>query len=357
MPGPTDATATELTRDVIAAVDRSGQLADVLDQPNHVRDALWRVETANLPATDAREGLIVAGMGGSAIGGALAAEALGDRTTRPLMSTRDYGLPAWATPEMTVLCASYSGDTEETLTAYEAAGAIGCPRVVATSGGRLAATARADGVPVIPLPGGFQPRHAVAYMTVVALEVAALVGVGPGLRTELDVAAAHLESLVAEWGPEAPEDSTAKGLARELVDRVPVVVGAGLTTPIAYRWKTQLNENAKVPAFAGELPEADHNEIEGWSGAPDGARFAHVFLDDCDLHPRVCRRVELTRRLVEARGMPAQTLATRGGSRIERLFSLTLLGDLVSLYLAALRGVDPGEVQSIESLKRELERE
>ena len=124
---------------------------------------------------DTPGGLIVAGMGGSAIGGDLARAALGDHASRPILSARGYGLPAWTTPDTTVLCASYSGNTEETLACFEAAGALGAQRVVVTTGGKLAELARADGVPVIPVAGGFQPRAAVAYMTVAALEVAAAV--------------------------------------------------------------------------------------------------------------------------------------------------------------------------------------
>ena len=142
------------------------------------------------------------------------ARGAGDHASRPIFVTRAYGLPPWTTPDTMVLCASYSGDTEETLACYESAGALGARRIVATTGGRLAEMARADGVPVIPLPGGFQPRAAVAYMTVAALEVAALCGAGPRMTPEIDVAAAHSEQLVAEWGPDAPEDSLAKEVAR-----------------------------------------------------------------------------------------------------------------------------------------------
>src|SRR5436309_3431686 len=130
-------------------------------------------------------------------------------------------------------------------------------------------------------------RAAVAYMTVAALEVAALCGAGPRLTSEIDVAASHTEHLVAEWGPDAAEDSLAKQLARTLFGTTPVIAGAGLTTPIAYRWKTQINENAKQPAFFNELPELDHNELAGLEGAKDVGRFSAVFLDDSDAHPRV----------------------------------------------------------------------
>jgi glucose/mannose-6-phosphate isomerase len=297
---------------------------------------------------------VVAGVGGSAIGGALACAALGDHASRPIFAARSYGLPPWSTPDATVLCASYSGDTEETLGCFEAATALGARRVVATTGGRLAQLARAEGVPVIPLPGGFQPRAAVAYMTVAALEVAALCGAGPRVATDIDVAASRAEQLVAEWGPDGPEDGLAKTIARGLRGTVPLIAGSGLTAPIAYRWKTELNENAKVHAFAHELPELDHNEIVGWESADRLGRFSAVFLDDVDVHPRIKSRIELTEALIAPRAAATFRVQSRGQTRVERLVSLVLLGDLVSIYLAALDGTDPGPVQMIDRLKAAL---
>jgi len=343
-----------LSREAIGAVDASGQIEDVLSLPDQLRDALWRVESAMLVERDTAAGMVVAGMGGSGIGGALARAALGDQASRPMFVTRAYGLPTWTTPETTVLCSSYSGNTEETLACYESAGLLGAQRIVATTGGQLAEMARADGVPVIPLPGGLQPRAAVAYMIVSALEVAALCGVGPRLTAEIDVAASHTEQLVLEWGPESPESSQAKEMARALRDCVPVIAGAGLTAPIAYRWKTQINENAKQPCFFHELPELDHNELEGWAGAPGIGRFAAIFLDDSDAPPRVKERLALTAALIKPNAAASFHLQTRGQSGIERVISLVLLGDLLSIYLAVLRGVDPGPVALIEQLKSEL---
>ena len=210
-----------LDREHIAAVDRSGLLEDILALPDQLRDALWRVESAGLGASDATGGMIVAGMGGSAIGGWLARAALGDRAQRPIVLARGYGLPPWTTPESAVLCASYSGNTEETLGAYDAAGAVGARRFVATTGGKLASAARNDGVPVIPLPGGFQPRAAVAYSLVVALEVAALCGAGESLRSEIDVAAAHTEDLIRAWQPGGGEEDVPKDLAQGLHGTIP----------------------------------------------------------------------------------------------------------------------------------------
>jgi glucose/mannose-6-phosphate isomerase len=347
-------TAKDLSEDAVGRVDASNQLADILDLPEHLRDALWRVGSADLGDWDSRAGLVVAGMGGSAIGGDLARVALGDHASRPIVTARDYGLPGWTTPDTTVLCASYSGETEETLAAFEAAGALGAHRVAVASGGRLAELARAENVPVIPLPGGFQPRVAVAYMTVAALEVAAACGAGLRMASEIDVAAAHIEQLCAEWGPEADEGNIAKEVALALNGSVPVIAGSGLTAPVAYRWKTQINENAQLPAFAGELPEIDHNEIVGWQGTAGLGSFAAVFLEDADQHPRIGRRIDLTSELIAEHATTVIRAQTRGQGAVERVMSLVLLGDLVSLYLAVLRGTDPTPVRVIDTLKDRL---
>jgi len=344
----------DLGPETVKAFDASGQFADVLGLADHLDDALWRVESASIEPQDSPGGLVVAGMGGSGVGGMLARAALGDRASRRIAVSRDYGLPAQTTPDTTVLCSSYSGETEETLAAFEAAGALGARRIVCTTGGRLAQQAREESVPVIGLPGAFQPRAAVGYMLVVALEVAALAGVAARLRTEIDLAAATARRLASAWGPQSPEDSLAKSLARKLHGTVPQIMGSGLTAPIAYRWKTQINENAKTPAFCSELPELDHNELVGWSDAPRLGRFGAVFLDDSDLHPRVRERIDLTMELIHQHAAVDERVASIGATRTERLVSLVLLGDLVSLYMAVLAGYDPGPIDLLEELKRRL---
>ena len=343
-----------LERAAIDALDSGHMLADILAIPAQLGDAVWRVESAAIAPVDTPGGLVVSGMGGSAIGGALARAALGDQASRPILAARGYGLPPWTTPDPTVLCASYSGNTEETLACFEAAGALGARRIVVTSGGELADQARAADVPVIPIPGGFAPRAAIAYLLVSALEVAALCGCGPRLTTEIDVAAAHLGELAGQWGPESPDDSLAKEVARGLHGTVPVIAGADLTVPLAYRWKTQINENAGVPAFSAELPELDHNEIAGWMGAGAPSPFSAVFLDDCDSHPRLRTRIELTEELIRPHAASTRVLTTFGESALERVCSLILLGDLVSCYLAALSGVDPTLAPPLEDLKERL---
>lgn len=350
-----------LSREQIETVDVSRIVDDVLAMPQHLEDALWRVESAGLEpvlgASDDLGPLLVCGMGGSAIGGDLAAAVLGERLLRPLQTVRGYELPMWASPQSVVMCASYSGNTEETLACYEAAGALGAIRIVVTTGGRLGESARADGVPVVPLPAGLQPRAAVAYMLVTVLEVAALSRVALHLKTEIDAAASSLVDMAADWAPGAPPDSLAKRVAQRIHKTTVCVYGAGPTAPIAMRWKTQINENAKVPAFWAELPEADHNEICGWDSAASLGSFMAVFLEDSDQHPRVRQRVELTASLIESQAAGTLRIESRGVNRVERVLSLVLLGDLVSIYLAVLRGADPTPVPVIERLKAELARE
>jgi glucose/mannose-6-phosphate isomerase len=350
-----------LAREQIEAVDRDGFVGDVLAMPQHLEDALWRVESASLDrvlgASDDLGPLLVCGMGGSAIGADLAGAVLGERLLRPLQTVRGYELPLWASPASVVLCASYSGNTEETLACYEAAGALGALRVAVTTGGRLAAAARDDGVPVIPLPAGLQPRAAVAYMLVAVLEVAALSRIALHVKTEIDAAASSLVDLAAAWGPGADTDSLAKRIAQRVHKTCVCVYGAGPTAPIARRWKTQINENAKVPAFWAELPEADHNEIAGWEQAAALGSFMAVFLEDSDQHPRVRQRTELTAALIEPQAAGTLRVESQGVNRVERVLSLVLLGDLVSAYLAVLRDTNPSPVLMIERLKEELARE
>jgi glucose/mannose-6-phosphate isomerase len=326
-------------------------LDDVLAIPEHLRDALWRVESARLAPADSA-GVLVCGVGGSAIGGDLAAAAIGDRLVKPLLTVRGYGLPSWASAEWTILCSSYSGDTEETLACFSAAGELGARRIAAGTGGALIEAARAAEVPVVGLPGLLPaPRTAVAYMLVSAAEVAALAGAAPRIAREIEAAAAFLDERLDDLRGRAAE------VAALLEGALPVVHGAGLTTPVARRWKGQINENAKLPAFFAELPEANHNEICGWAGAPvSGARLAAVLLEDADQHPRERRRFELTAEAIAASGAEAVRIETSGETRTERLLWATMLGDLLSIALAEARGVDPLPIEAIDNFKAALGR-
>ena len=322
---------------------------EVLAIPDHLRDALWRVESARLEGSESA-GMVVCGMGGSAIGGDLAAAALGERLRRPMLTVRGYELPSWVSSDWTVLCSSYSGTTEETISCFEAATRVGARRIVASTGGELVERARQDGVPVIGLPGILQPREAVAYMFTTAAEVAALAGAAPSLRVEIESTAELLGGIVADLRKRAAE------IAGRLAGTVPLVCGAGLTAPVARRWKTQINENAKLLSFFTELPESDHNEICGWADLPQGSRFSVVMLEDPGQSDRMRRRFQLTAEAITPGGTEVIEVETQGSSRSDRLLSAVMLGDLVSLELAAANGVEPEPVAAIDALKASLAR-
>ena len=160
--------------------------------------------------------------------------------------------------------------------------------------------------------------------------------------------------MAIEWGPDSAEDSLAKSLARSIHGTVPVIAGYGLTEAVASRWKTQVNENANQLAFASVLPELDHNEIVGWGSAANFGRFSAVFFEDSDDPQRIARRIALTRSLIEADGASVHVVSSIGQTAVERAFSLILLGDLFSTYLAICNQQDPADIAVITALKKGL---
>ncbi|MGB3952637.1 MAG: SIS domain-containing protein, partial [Solirubrobacterales bacterium] len=227
----------------------------------------------------------------------------------------------------------------------------------ASAGGPIAEQAHAAGRPLIGLPGILQPRASVAYGVTGTLEVGIAAGiVHAGVREQLGSSAALLRDLVSRWGPDAGADALPKRLARDAHGRFPVTYGADLTVPVAYRWKTQINENAKVPAATAEIPESNHNEICGWENAGSIAEHTAWFLRDADQNERIARRIEINAKIVADSGARAEVIDTLGETRLERLFSAVLLGDLVSLNMGVLRGDDPSPVPIIEGLKDQLGR-
>ncbi|MDQ4047809.1 MAG: bifunctional phosphoglucose/phosphomannose isomerase [Actinomycetota bacterium] len=322
-------------------------IEDVLAQPDQIAEALWRVEAADIPSRDLPGGLHICGMGGSAVGGDLAAAAIGRRATRPVRTVRGYAPEPWLGPDTLVLCSSYSGETQETLACFEAAGRAGAPRVALTTGGPLAARAREEGVPVIGVPSGMRPRAAVVFMTVGALECAALCGAGPALRDEIEAAAPTLEGLA--------QDPEADDIARRLHGTLAVIHGVESTVAPAWRWKAQFNENAKLAAFASSLPEANHNEIEGWPWLAERVPSSAVYLTAPGHAARLTRQVEVAAEALGNQGVSVVWATARGEGGVAQVLSLVMLGDLVSLRLAELRDVDPTPVAAIEGLKASLD--
>jgi len=347
-----------------AEIDRDGMLAEVAGLPAQMRDgyenARGRLAGAffgTFPAIPPAEpdGLVVCGMGGSAIGADLVLACLPGLPV-PAAVVRGYELPQWAGPETLVIVVSYSGETEEALACAAQARARACAPVCVTSGGSLAAFAEAEGLPLVPVSGGGQPRAAVGSLSMPLLATLEASGLTHEHASDVAQASGQLEADNAILGPGSPDvDNPAKALARKLEQRLVVVYGAGPTAPVARRWKGQLNENAKAPAFFNELPELDHNELMGWTSLPHvTSSSVAVFFTDESAGARLTRRAELTAQEYEGLGVSTELISARGSSRLARLFSLVQLGDYVSCYLALLYGVDPTPVDAIQAFKASL---
>jgi glucose/mannose-6-phosphate isomerase len=277
----------------------------------------------------------------------------------PLSVVRGYELPGYVGPSTLVYVSSYSGNTEETLSAYEEARSRGAVIVASTTGGEVARIAAQEGHDVVNVPAGYPPRAALGFSLVPLLFVLARLGLAPDPSGDLEDAIAVVEQGVGRLGADVDTDNNeAKDIARWLHGHVPVVYGTVPgTSVVASRWCGQLSENSKVVAHTNELPEMNHNEIVGWSGSrPMGGEARVVFLRDKDDHARVARRIEITREEIASTGAEVREVESRGETRLGRLMSLVQVGDFVSFYLAALEGVDPTPVAPIDRLKKELTR-
>lgn len=307
---------------------------------------------AEIPPTEPAGEILVVGMGGSGIAGDYLA-ALAAPAGRRVAVAKGYRIPAWATATRPlVLAVSYSGDTEETLAAVDAADAAALQVVAVSTGGRLASWASERGVPSVRVPGGLQPRAAFGHLLGTAVRIAEAAGVLADAAGSLAEAATVADELTAGPGWAVAADLAA-GLERRAVA---VYAGEGIAVAAAGRWKTQVNENAKLPAWASTLPELDHNEIEAWEGEPDlgSRRVGIVALRDRDEPPGVARRFAFTRRAVGDRVRWAGEAWSVGESLLARLVSLTLVGDMVSVELAERAGVDPMRVAAIEAFKTSM---
>ncbi|MBD3368194.1 MAG: bifunctional phosphoglucose/phosphomannose isomerase [Candidatus Eisenbacteria bacterium] len=345
-------------REHIERNDPDGMLGHIMSFGDHLR-------TAGRTAGGALAGMsierpaavVVAGMGGSAIAGDLIRGALADLLSVPMSVARGYVLPAFVKRDTLVVASSYSGNTEETLSAHADAVARGARVVCMTTGGRLAELADARGEPVVPLAAGLPPRAALGHGLASLLSVLAAAGLTADPSDELASMASAADSAAARFAPEVPSDSNgAKGLAVWLDTGVPVVYGAEPhTAAVATRWVGQLAENAKTVGHANVLPEMNHNEIVGYGDRRAlGGMQRVVFLRDADDHERIARRIAITADVLSEEGVESREVRSFGDTRLGRLVSLVLAGDYVSVYLAALRGIDPTPVEPIDRLKRAL---
>jgi len=340
-------------------LDREHMLAHIDALPDQL-EAAWRAaQTLPLPDTHRQpRQIVLAGMGGSAIGGDLLAALIGPSSPVPFFVVRSYDLPACAQgPETLVIASSFSGNTEETLAAADQALGRGVRLLAVTTGGQLAAHAEAHGYPLWRIAYQSQPRAALGWSFGLLLGLAFRLGLAPALEGDLREAIEVLRQYTPVYTATSPvTQNPAKRGAGQLIGRIPVFFGGGLFEPVARRWKCQLNENAKVWAQYEGMPEANHNTIAG-IGFPAEHRvnIAAVFITSRQLdHPRVTLRHELTFQLCLQNGIMADFFRPAGQSALAQMCHAIQYGDYVSFYTAMAYGADPTEIAPIMELKEQL---
>ena len=284
--------------------------------------------------------VVIAGMGGSAMGGELLRGLVMGDSPAPITRVRGYGIPTWAGPQTLVVCVSYSGETAETLSCANQAHRQGAAILGIGMGGSLAALLQEWEMPFAQVPGGLPPRAALGYLVGAMAGAFAACGLAPDGIAEQCAA-----------GVELCDRALAERLGGELAGRIPLIYGAGPLGAVAYRWKTQLNENAKIHAFSQAFPEFAHNEIEGWGGT-DLGNFAAVFLRDSGETAGIARQMDAAVDMVGRDAALVETVHGSGDSVAARAFSLVALGDWVSFHAAEARGVDPMLTARLAELKQ-----
>lgn len=343
----------------IRVLDRSGMYDKIYNFPEQIEQALeiGRALEGRLHVPGDIRNIIVAGMGGSAIGADLVRSYLKDDLTVPLHVCRNYTLPGFADHRTLVIISSYSGNTEETLSAMDDAVKRDCSIICLTSGGKIGELAREHGFACGHLPPGYPPRAALGFSFVPLLMIMSQLGYCPDPKSDLSEVAAGLKSYRTRYALETiAGQNPAKTLAQKLHGRIPIIyTGPDRFDAVGTRWKGQICENAEMPAFCNIFPEFNHNELVGWNILGEFRKMAIViYLRDVDDNDRIQARMKVVREVLEGEKIEIVDVFSHGDFPLGRIFSLIQLGDFASFYLAILNNIDPTPVKVIDYLKKRL---
>ncbi len=325
-------------------------MEQIVGLPDQLKAALqWDVEIKAKP-----NGVAIVGMGGSAVGGDLLVDYASMTSERPISVIRGVELPRWVCDQTLVVMVSYSGNTWEVMELYRKARDRGCALVAIASGGELAMTAEVEKVPLLRVPPGLQPRAALGYLMGAEAAVLEASGVAQ-VKKDLALAQLAMADLRENLSPGVPVDANmAKKTALRIRGKVPVIYAPRTLRTVAYRWQTQINENAKMMAFSGEFPEMNHNQIVGWVEGGPGIEMLPVFLKPASSKGGLGEKMEIAIQLMRESKLQPLSIELSGRTAIESSLMGIMLGDFVSFYLAILKGVDPSPVPSIGELKKRM---
>ncbi|HZD55594.1 MAG TPA: bifunctional phosphoglucose/phosphomannose isomerase [Anaerolineales bacterium] len=340
-----------------AKIDTQDMISEIDGLPDQLLAAWDLGKNLSLPDWDGIQHVLVSGMGGSAIGADLVRAYVSPACPVPVITQRNYGLPAWAKgPETLVIASSHSGNTEETLSTYDKAVERGCRMLAVTTGGKLAQAAQKNGVPLWRFEHQGQPRAAVGYSFGLLLAILHHLGLVPDAQEELDTAVSAMRAQQESLRAEVPVvENPAKRMAGQLFGRWVAVLGADILAPVARRWKGQISEIAKAWGQFEFLPESDHNTLAGLYN-PEGAlsNTFVLFLRAASYHPRNQLRTELTKKAFMLEGLNTDFIDAQGETSLAHLWTALHFGDYTAYYLAMAYGVDPTPVEAIESFKQEM---
>ena len=338
-------------------IDQSDMLGQITSLPDQLAAAWDHGQSLELPEWTDIERVVIAGMGGSAIGADLLSSYIAPLCRIPVQVHRDYLLPGWAAGSQTlVICSSHSGNTEETLSAFQQAQENRSRCLVVSTGGKLAELAASSGLPLWQFEHDGQPRAAVGFSFGLLLAVFARLGLIPDPADELGAAVSGMRRQQQALDVQLPVvENPAKRLAGQMVERWVTVVGSGILAPVARRWKGQISEIAKAWAQFEFLPELDHNTLAGVENPQQMLSNQLVlFLRSTTNHQRNALRSDLTRNIFMLQGLGTDYIDAAGETRMEQQWTCLHFGDYTAYYLAMVYGVDPTPVEAIEGLKREL---
>jgi glucose/mannose-6-phosphate isomerase len=342
----------------ITMIDKANMLVGLARFPEQIKEALTIAEAVQRFNFLKIDNVVVAGMGGSAISGDIMLSLFRDKLDVPLIVNREYDLPKWVNKDTLVICISYSGNTDETLNSFKIASQKKCKILCISTGGKLQDLAEKRGIPFIKIPAGIQPRAATAYLLFPSIIFLKKIGLlKTAIETDIEETIAVTTDFVTLNKKEVPEENNlAKQLAKKIFNTIPQIYGWGVYTPIAIRWRHQLNENSKIIARSDIVPECNHNDIVGWSGNPDiSKQFSCILFRDKDEET-----IDMTTRLNFMRDLFHNTagnvieVSPKGKSQLAKMMYLMCLGDFTSCYLAVLRGINPSPVDIITELKERL---
>jgi glucose/mannose-6-phosphate isomerase len=332
-------------------------LSFCVETPEHCREAAKLTESITIGYSKPRT-IVVAGMGGSAIGGELLKDWTRDEIEVPVEVCREYSLPAYANKNTLVFVVSYSGETEETLSTFLDAMRRKCMVVSISSGGALHDFSERLNVPHVLVPTGMAPRASLPYLFLPMPLILEKIGLTSDVSVEISETVKVLREMSWLNSPEKPlSDNPAKTLAASVKGTVPIVYGFGFYRGVAQRFKTQFNENSKNPAKWEVFSELNHNDTVGWEGSDEFSKLLSViFIREADEPDEIRRRIEATKELMSDKNIRLFDVWSAGNRRLSKMLSVVSMGDFVSIYLAVLRGVDPTPVQTISVLKDKLRR-